>query len=141
MGRATDATRGDLAMLGSWLNDADGDIWTVTLRTLASPYPGMDPLCVEHKKTAAAQVYESIDRDGSPAIQHSHDFVETFVSVYGLDSTDDIDDLLDRESHERDSYTGRVKMKDERGEIELLDEMLETVRAGKPERDDDYNHD
>jgi len=90
--------------LGARLGDG-ATLWKTALRALASPRDdfGTD----KHMEIVAAQVYAaSLSEDSTPAC--SQEFVEAFVDCYDLESLDDVDDLLGRESFELRNYEGQL---------------------------------
>jgi len=97
-------SRRELAQLGARLGD-DGYLWRTALRALASP--SGDFGTGKHLHMVAGQVHaEAHSDDSTPA--RSQEFVEAFVDCYDLEELDDVDDLLGRESFERDNYEGQL---------------------------------
>lgn len=124
-----ESTRRDLAVLGERLCD-DGSVWKTALRALASPNDefGSD----RHIEMVEGQVWSEAENCDSARHEYAAWFVETFVDVYGLDSLSDVDDLLGRESHERENYEGQLAMVRHRSDEEIADSILDNVRP--PER-------
>jgi len=99
-----DTSRRELAQLGERLGD-DGSLWRTALRALASPSGGFGSS--RHIHMVAGQVHaEARSDDSTPA--RSQEFVEAFLDCYDLEELDDVDDLLGRESFERDNYEGQL---------------------------------
>jgi len=100
----TASSRRELAELGARLGD-DGSLWKTALRTLASPRDDFGT--GKHMEMVAAQVYAAArSEDSTPA--DSKEFVDAFVDCYDLESLDDVDDLLGRESFELRNYEGQL---------------------------------
>lgn len=120
--------RRELAKIGVCLEDQDGEVWETCLRALASPR-GQEPLSPEHLETVSGQVYAETEREEPPSavVMHATDYPRVFVDAYGLEDLGDVDDLLGRESFERDNYVGRVAMLSDRSEEEIVDSILDNV--------------
>jgi len=104
-----DPSRRDLARIGIEFHHPteplNGIAWGACLRALAS-YSGDDPRSEMAIKLAAGQVYGAIRPPAEPS--RADAFVRTFLAVYNIEDTADVDDLLGRETTERENYEGQL---------------------------------
>lgn len=92
-----------LAEIGNVLGDSDGHLFSTALRAMggAPQDIGTD----EWEEFVAAQVYAAafVERP-----QLALDFVEVMTDVYEIDDLSDVNDILGRESFERQQYEGQL---------------------------------
>jgi len=100
-------SRSDLAKIGSDFGDRDARIWKITLHSLSSLDVG-GFASDKHIEAVAGQVYNEVKTGSEPS--KAQDFVEVFIDTYDLTNKSDVNNLLGRERHEKENYSGRVGM-------------------------------
>lgn len=109
-------TRRTLARIGVLLGDNSENprLWRIALRAMPSA-PG-DVGSDQWTAFVAAQVYGDAPVGTQP--QTALDFIDCFLSVYGIEDLSDVDGLLGRERHERSNYAGHISFIESKDNIE-----------------------
>lgn len=118
-------TRKELAVLGERLCD-NGRIWKTTLRAFASPPNEFGN--ERHLESVKGQIWAEAQDCDSAKPEYAAWFAQTFKDTYELESFADVDDLLGRESHERDNYEGQLAMVRSRSDDEIVDSILDNLQ-------------
>lgn len=98
-------TRRDLARVGYRLGDREqtnGRLFKVALRAMASPQAGTVGT-PEWREFVESAIAGEIAASGSDP---PGKFAETMIDVYDIETMGDVNDLLGRESYEREGYAG-----------------------------------
>lgn len=97
-----DATERDLARIGAQLGEKDTELFKKTLYNLSSSQS--NEIGTERNiEFVSAQVYDEANEKDT---EKAEEYVRTFLAVFDISDLGDVDDLLGRQTHVEDNYSG-----------------------------------